>query len=384
MQMSSHSNIEFASRSAPLVFKTGGIFVFIGAWFLLIGLGLVGLAVALAFFMPGEAPPIWMRVGLLVFASVPLAAAVLGFLLTFGGERVALDAGVRQVRIGYGRWWTWKRETRSFDDFHAVEIRRQSSMGSTRSRSRARATHPVRLLSGGDEVQLADVTDYQKARAIAERVADYTGLSLHDATEGETAVREAGTLDESLAERARRLGEDVQWPTMPPDSRVQVHHLGDATVLDLPRPNRKMILEGVIGLGFLLAIYGGAFGGAAYFLRGWLEKFGVDGTGSVWPVVIWTLALVPVVYILLFGVALMVGRERVAVSPRVFKRIWRFPVGAWTRKIPADEIEELLGGGDAVIVRTDRGRYRIGFALDKEERRWLHHAVRYLLVKGPR
>ena len=167
-------------------------------------------------------------------------------------------------------------------------------------------------------------------------------------------------------------------------SHIEVHHWGDQTILDLPRPNRKLIIQGALGLGFLLVVYGGAAVGAAYFVHGLLSKFGIDAEEGVWPVLIWSVPIIPVVYFLIFGVGLLIARERVTVSPRILKRIWRVPVGAWTQRIPVGEIEELLSDSDDVILRTDRKTYRVGFMLENNERRWLREAIRYLLVKGPR
>ena len=373
--------IDFQSttESGPLVFKTGGIFMFAGLWFLLLGLAMTAGLIWMAVFVP-DGPPLWLRVLLLVFAAIPLAAAAFGLLLTFGGERITLDAGERQVRIAYGRWWTWKREVRSFEDFYAVEVHRQSTKVGAHDEG-GQPTYPVRLLSGGDEVELTNISSYRNARAIAEKAADYLSLPLHEATESETVIREAGALDESLAQRAKRLGEDVQWPKLPRGSRIEVRHQNETTLLDLPRPNRKMIAEGVLSLGFLLIVYGGTLGGVAYFLGDWLDEFGFNSGENVWPAVIRSVTIIPVVYILFFGIVLLTTRERVAVSPRVFKRIWRFPIGTWTRKIPAGEIEELLSDSDDVILRTDRTSCRVGYALDKKERRWLREAIRFLLVK---
>ena len=257
----------------------------VGVCFLLLGLmmtaGLITLAVT------EVSPVLWLRVLLFVLAAIPLAAAGLGFLLTFGGESVTLDGADRQVRIRYGRWWTWQRKAHPFDEFYAVEVHRQSTTIGAREDS-GRPTYPVRLLSNDNEVELANVSNYRKARANAEGVANFTGLPLHEATEGETVVREAGTLDESLAQRARRLGETVQWPKLPRSSRIEVHEWGDQTILDLPRPNRTLIMQGVLGLGFLLLVYGGAAAGIAYFVRGLLSKFGVDAEEGAWPVLIWS------------------------------------------------------------------------------------------------
>ncbi len=381
--MSERMNPQSSPQTAPLVFKTGGMVMLVGIWFLLIGLALGGGSIAMAVLAPGDSGSMWFRVALFVFAVIPLAAAVFGLLLTFGGEHITLDRSAREVRIRYGRWWTWKRETRPLSEFHAVELHRQSTTISSRRDSSGRPSHPVRLLSTGDEIELANVGDYRKARTIAEEVANYTGLPLHEATERQTVVREAGTLDESIADRARRLGEEVKWSNPPGDSRIELRHEGDTTLILLPRPDRKLTMEGLLGIGFLLLIYGGGLAGAAYFIGNWLDKAGIDAGTGIWPAVIWSLPIIPAVLILLFGAALLIGRECVAVSPRMFKRTWQFPFGGWTRKIPAGEIEELLGDTDDVILRTDRTTCRVGFVLNKKERRWLATAIRYLLVKGP-
>jgi len=371
------------SQSRPQVFKTGGVFALMGLWFLLIGLVLTGGSIAAAILAPSAPGVIWLRVLLLVFTAIPLGAAVLGFLMLFGGERITVDAGAGEVHVSRGRWWTWKRETRPLSEFHAVEIHRQSSNMGSRRGCGGQATHPIRMVARADEIELADIVNYHKARALAERVADYTGLPLHEATERETIIREAGMLNESIAERARRLGDDVEWPKLPRGSRIELHHYGDTTHIVLPRPNPRQTMEGLLGMGFLLIVYGGGLAGIAYIFGTWLTKAGIVADGGIGWAVLWALPIVPVVYIGLFGAALLIGRECVSVSPRVFKRAWRFPFVAWMRRIPADQIEELLGNTDDVIVRTDRTTCRVGFVLNKQERRWLAAAIRYVLVKGP-
>lgn len=368
-------------NTTPLVFKTGGLVMFVGVWFLLLGVALTSGAVFLAALPAEDGPGLWLRVLLVVMAAVPLAFAVLGVLLTFGGEHITLDGVQRQVRIRHGRWWTWKRVSRAFDEFYAVELHRQHTRIGV-EHDGGPPTYPVRLLSGGDEVELASMRNERKAREIAERVARHTGLPLHDAREREKTVRAADALDESLAERARRLGEDVSWPRLPRNSRIDVHYYGDETYVDLPRPSRKMVIEGILGLVFLLAIYGGALGGLAYGLRNVLRDVGVFSDGGLAAAAVWAVPLIPVVYILVFGLVLLLARERVVVSPRLVKRVWQLPIGAWTRRIPAGEVEELVDRHNDVLVRTDRGEYKIGFTLGKGERRWLRAALRYLLVKG--
>lgn len=381
-------NVTKSQNTSPLVFKTGAQVMLVGVWFFLIGGTMTAGMVWLAFVQwtgPDEVnTPMWVRVALLVGAAFPLAGAALGVLLTFGGERITIDTGDRQVRVVYGRWWPWKRETHSLDEYDAVEMHVQSTRMGGETHGSGQPTHPVRLLAGGDELQLANVTSYRTARSIAEQVSSYTGLPLHDATEGEAVVREADSLSESLAERGNRLGEQVEWPKLRRNSRIEVYPHGHDTVIDLPRLSSQKFREGVIGVVFLLALYGGAMYGGVFFLRSGLQGFGIDATQGIWASLTWAVPMIPVAYILLFGVALLVARERIAISPRAFRRIWQFPIGSYTRKIPIGEIEELLSDGDDVIIRTDRATCRVGFTLDKKDRKWLREAIRYLLVHGPR
>ncbi len=378
------TRVASGAEVAPLVFKTGGWVIATGGVFLLAGLGLTTAAVAIVTLTPAAEMSLWLRVGLLVAAALPLGAAVLGFLLTLGGEHITLDARTRQVRVRHGRWWCWKQETHAFEDFYAMEVHRQSARYAAHDTGSRAPNFPVRLLSGGDEVELSNGWGEKQARAIGERVADYMGLPLHDETSGEMVVREAGALNESVAARAQRLGEDVHWPKPARHKRITVRQEGDATVLDLPRPSRKMIKEGVVGLVFLLAIYGGVLGGMAYAWGTQLMKMADGVAASLGAAIVPAVLIIPVVYVLLFGVALLVAQERVEITPRAFRRIWLFPKGAWTLKLPADEIEELVESGDNVLLRTDRKTCRVGYTLSKKDRRWLRQAIRYLLVKGAR
>ncbi len=374
------SNVRPAERG-PLVFRTGGLFMLVGVWFVLLGLALAAGAIFLATLPEAEGPPVWLRVILFLVATMPLAVAGLGFWLTFGGEKITLDVDGRKAHIRYGRWWTWKRETRAFGDFYAVELRCQAIRVGVEHRG-GPPTYVIRLLSGGGELELANTRNSRKARAVAERVARCTRLPLHDDIDGARVVRAADALDESLAERARRLGEQVEWRPPPGNHRIEVHQSGDETIIDLPQPHGKMIVEGVLSLLFLLVVYGGTLAGVAFVLRSVLREWSVFGDGSGLAAVVWAVPLVPVLHILILGGVLLIARERIVVSPRLVKRVWRLPVGSWTRRIPADAIEELLDTRDDVLIRTDRGTCRLEFALDKVGRRWLRAALRYLLVKG--
>jgi hypothetical protein len=372
------------SSQRPRVFRTGGGVILVGFWLLLIGLGLASAAVAMVV-LGGAEIPFVVRVGLLVVATLPLAVAGLGGLMMFGGERITIDPRARRVEIARGLWWIWERETKPLDAFHAVHVIRQISTSNDPEGGRNTSTsYPVRLLAAEDEVELAAPGGYQRARQLAEEVARLTALPLHDATEREAVVREVAELDESLAERARRLGERVRWPGEPPDGRVRVTTFGEETTIELPAAWRGRLWEGVFTVAGLMGIYAFGLFGLGFFVRSILLGFGVQADEGFWPAVVWAVPAAPVLYVFLLGVTFLTVRESVVVSPRVLKRVWRLPVGRFTKRIPIGEIEDLVSDRDQVILRTDRTSCRVGFALDKRGRKWLRGAVHYLLVNGPR
>lgn len=374
------------SRSLrPRVFRTGGVAILAGLVFIVVGLGLTVAAVAIVV-LGGIEIPFVLRVGLLVLATVPLAAAGLGVCLTLGGERITIDPQTRQIDIAHGRWWVWKREAKTLDTCTAIHIHREVSTGPAGRDRGANASrrYPVRLLSVEDEIELGAPGEYQRARRFAEDVARLTQLPLHDATEREAVVRGAAELDEPLAARAERLGEQVRWPGDPPDNRIWVMARGEETTIALPPAWKGRLWEGVITILVLMAMYAFALFGLGFVIRHVLLAFEIPADSGFWPAVVWAVPVAPVLYILLLGVSFLTLRESVVVSPRVFRRVWRLPVGRLVKRIPIAEIEEILSDRDDVLLRTDRTTCRVGFSLDKRNRRWLRAAVHYLLVSGPR
>ncbi len=355
----------------------------VGVGFMLLGLALGGGCVAGAVLLPAESVGLPVRAVLVVLATLPLLTAALGFLLTFGGQRITIDGASEQVRITYGRWWPWERETRPLGDFNSVGICREVAAAPHHGGSGGTASHPIRLQGDGDEVELAGFSKYDQARRKAEQIAGFVGLALCDSTLGETVVREAGTLDESLRERAIRLGEAVEWPRPPRSNRIELRHSGDETIMDLPRISLRQRKGDLIGTVVLLIIWSAMAVPGLLLFRSFLG----ETHSNLWlhfaQAGLVSLPVLPVVYVALGVLVLLTVRERIVVSPRLLRREWRFPVGCWTRRVPAGEIEELLIDGDDVVVRTDRTRCRFGVSLTAGERRWLRDAVRYVLVGKP-
>lgn len=357
-------------------FYTGTAIMRIG-WFLAAVAGLLGLATLyLAIWPPGEDTPLVVRIGLLVVAAILDLVAGFGILVSLGGERIELDRAAGTLRIDRGRWYTWERETHELNTFKRVRCyRRIISMAGDHDSS---ADHPVLLCGPGVEVEVATHSSYAKSRATAEDLAKWLTLDFEDATERESVIRSVDEIDLSLVERLQRNGRTPQlrWPR---STRLQRSTWGDAVILYLPGLTRGQLLEGVFGVLFLVAIYGGAWFGMFY---GAHRAIGSDSSRAMTVFWIAVVAALPVLWLLLLGIGLLVVREEVWVSTRGVQRRWRFPIGGWTTKLSAAEIEEIVEAGDNVILRSDRRSLRLGIMLPKAERTLLRRAVAYYLVGG--
>ena len=351
-----------------------------GRWFIAVGWFLAAIAMALCLgalyvaMAASEDMPLIVRLGLMLVVGVLLAVAAFGVLISLGGERIEIDRQADEVRIARGLWMTWQRETQPLNGFHSVRCyRRISRMAGEHDAGR---DYPVLLCGAGRELELAAPSRYTMARATAESLAKWLDLDYEDATERETVLRHPEDLDRSLVERLHAEGQQPQF-RWPKSTRFQRSQWGDAVIIHLPRLTRWQLLEGVLSLLFLIVIYGGSAFGVVYGLTR-----AVNGGSllSLW----WLLgiAALPVIWILSFGVVFLAAREEVWISPRGVKRVWRLPLGSWTSRLGASEIEEIVDDGDRVILRSDRRRLKLGIMLPKAERKLLRQAVTYYLAGG--
>lgn len=340
--------------------------------------GSLGFVAFLFALWPAEQMPWPFRVVLLCAAGLMAAIVIFGLWISLGGERIEIDLENSQLSIARGRWYVWEREEHSLTQFKRLRCyRRISQMVGEQDSS---ADYPVLLKAPGVDVELAAFGRYQESRQLAESLSKWLHLDFEDATERETSVRRPDEMDLSLAERLKLAGKSpaLRWPKT---TRLQRSNWGESVILHLPGLTRGQLLEGIIGLLFLLVIYGGSLGGIIYTT--W-QSLGSELTGSVWGLMLSGLAAVPVLWLLLFGLGLLTLREEVWVSPGGVQRLWRFPVGQWASKLSSADIEEIIDDGNDVILRSDRRRLRLGFMLPKPERKLLRRAVlHYLTASNP-
>lgn len=377
------SGSEPTSVAAPTcVFRRGAGIMFLGAWFLLLGLvmgcGMIAVVIWLPF--PAGWAGLALRAGILVAATLPLAVAVLGFLLTFGGETIRIDRAARTVNVAYGRWWCWKRVQHSLDECTAVTLTREIATSPDGASHDSSASYVVRMEGSGDELELATRSGYRAGRALAEELAGWLQFLLRDATLPVELIRAAEELDESLRERALRLGEDLKQPQLPKNARIQATMINDEAVFDLPRMDGAELRNNVIGVAILLGLWIAMSVPGIFALRRYFTGNADGDWQALISAAMMCVPLLPVVYVGLGAIVFVSMRERVIVTSRGIRRIWRFPIGRWTRRLAANDIEELVATSGEVIARTDHGALKLGFALRRVEVRWLRNAVKYVLV----
>ncbi len=116
------------------------------------------------------------------------------------------------------------------------ELRSTSQSSSSGSSTRSTYTvYAVRLKQHeGKPVLIAESRRYLASRRNAEAVAKFLNLGITDRTSGTTVVREAGTLDVSLAERLRVSGEEIKLPARPGTCRSKLDVQGEAAAFTIP------------------------------------------------------------------------------------------------------------------------------------------------------
>lgn len=165
-----------------------------------------GLAVVIASLTASEGPP-W-------FLGVPLGLVftLVGTGLVFGRSGMTIDRSRRTV----DRWWglvgvPFKREQTRLDDVDAVTVTREIRRGDKRSYT----VYPVRLSGAVTSINIDEPQDPAKARAAAEKLAEFLQMPIRDSSTGREQVRQPDDINLSLRERVRQKGLSVEVPDAP-------------------------------------------------------------------------------------------------------------------------------------------------------------------------
>lgn len=338
-----------------------------------------------------------------VLFTLPFIAIGAGFM--FGRAGVDIDHRSGSVVSWWGLMVPIRSRRDDLSEFTHVSLRRKI----IRSKNSTRTVYPVALAREGDDLDCESPGDYTQARTKAEQLAKFTGLNLHDSTGAQTVVHEADYLDESIADRARRLGLAVEWPELPAGSRIQYETVGESAVIRLPPPGFQwfyivMLIPALIFVSFFVFSFllpftqnsGEMPPGIRLFFYGFMSLFIILPIGGV---------LIPAFR----GSAL---RETVAASWQGIQIERKGLIGTKKWTFPAEELEELsvnrprLGGVGAISpelgkvlkalstarrtgqapglrLRSDRELCTCGAALSDDELDWLEKALTYILVHRP-
>ncbi len=316
--------------------------------------------------------------------AVPLGMvfAGVGTYLMAARSGITLDSRNNTIKTWWGLLIPFHHTgTYAKDQFNIVTIRKElrssSRSGSGGSQRKVTYTvYPVYLVrEKGDPVPVAESRRYLASRKNAEAAAVFLDLGVSDHTSGSTIVREAGTLDMSLAERLHCDRDKIDVPRRP-DNSVIKHTIHENTALfSIPAPGFNLV--GYLSLGF---------GGVILLIGIVPVLYAIIGSASVNPIG-------PIA--LLFGFVL-VGRAlreattaaEVSVSQKGISVKYRGPLSFGSGKIPVKELEDLMLGhlsskllSDPVLLaRSDRAVLIFGKGLDQDEQIWLHAMIQQALL----
>jgi hypothetical protein len=345
-----------------------------------------------------------------LFFVVPfcLVFITIGLSVMLGRAGTVLDKTAGTVTSWWGLLVPFKRtEKARLEEITWVAIRREVR----RSKNSSYTVYPVYLLrEEGEAVSLEEPREYEAARARAEEVAKFLDLGTRDETGETPVVREAGTLDETLAERLQRTGEMPEVADPPPDCRVRHEIRGDEAVFHLPAAGMSIIDYVQVAFGLVFA------GIASAFAAGPLLSMRGEGTEEIIFSSIFALFALPFLVVgLSFAVKPFLRarrREEIVVSPQGLTLIQHGVVRTRERTIPASELEELeiqtegpggrpapngkdladappivksiLGGlmRGSITARSDRQNLSFGRGLTPAELQWLHGVAHLALATG--
>lgn len=356
--------------------------------------------------LTGDGGEEFSRLGGLLF-SLPFIL-IGGACLFYRGATV-IDTLNGRVTTWWGFLFPISRKEYPLDQIKAVLLERKV----IRSKNRTSVIYPVSLIGRNEEdIDCESAGTYAKGRAEAEKVAKLLHLELRDRTSGKTVIREAGTMDESIVDRVRRLGEVLDWPELPAGSAIRYQNIDDTAIMELPpvKSSRLVLLVALVPLAFV-----------GFFVLSFMVPFFLDGDTNVQPLGKLLIGgfLSLFIIIPLFGVWTILKRtsgtqDRLVVSWRGIELEREYKFGGTHRvNIPAEEIEELdvadqfpfpdgpqssspqirtavsamnalsRSSRGGVYVRSDTHNMQFGQGLSREEQQWIYDAIRFILCHPP-
>ena len=236
-----------------LAYKEGGGCVsFFGLPFFVAGLfviyaGLTGQMKSKGGAPAGTGGMIFCAIFGLIFASV-------GATFLFGRGGFVFDRATKTVKRWYGLLFPMWSRNYDISLFREVTL----SQEVRRTKNSTYTVYPVRLVGpNANPLDISEPRDEQEARRLAEEIAKFINCDMVNGLGGVTLRREAGTLDESLRDRLKRSGKDVDITAPPAGLRAQFSARGNAVFFTIPPPPFNLATLMPAGCAGVFAIFVG-------------------------------------------------------------------------------------------------------------------------------
>lgn len=311
---------------------------------------------------------------------------VLGVVLVLLGlcrYNLVVDPSTRTVRSFYSLVVPLFGNTHSWEAFREVQLARAWREHRWRRRYRTTETFQVyeaRLWGEDGYLLLAVARDVHRVRGPAKDVARTMGLPLRDSSGGRSEVRSPERLDESVGDRLRREGLELEAPR-PPDGLVPAVRFGEGSVT-FERPPRgfgadfwvvqvNWLLVAAIAVGFVAlsrALSGDQAVAVPFALIGLLV-----GLGPLWQ-----------------GLFTRTYREWLTVEEGGVKLTRSWPGMSVEQAIPGSELEEVglwrarrgHAGEQALELVGGRNRLLFGKGLPLAELHWIRKTIQFVMARG--
>lgn len=178
---------------------------FITRWFLL-GLPFFALGVFFLFFAAtvdsanADGLDTWNSVGFFIAASI-FTLIGLSFVTAF--SRIVIDKNLNTVKLQRGIIVPFKSTLIQLSDVRALELSRESRSGGYQDglKNSSITVYPIRLVMKESNIIVHEPRNIVKARALAEELAKFTNMPVHDKSHDTLEVRKACELDLGIAQR---------------------------------------------------------------------------------------------------------------------------------------------------------------------------------------
>lgn len=275
---------------------------------------------------------------------IPFGAifVTVGFGLVFGKSKISIDRRMGLIRSVKSAIVTFKSEELDLKQFNMVVINQE-----VRSSGKSSYTvYPVRIAGENIIFDLEEPRVYAEARMAAEKIAKFAGFSMKDSCGGNEIIRTVEELDETIRDRMRKLGEDINIPPVPEHTKLE-YDVGEREFMVTMPPSGCLfftILPALVGVGMSYGFYRFALA----IIRDVREL-------SQYKVYILGACFIPLLAAVVAFYRALTLKVKVIASSREFRFIKSSAFGKKEQVIPSTEFEELelVGGGDKLKEALD-------------------------------